>query len=431
MNFLFKLKRKLETMFFEEKVGDFLLQKIKLKNSKELLLEKISVAIKLNESQGVKEIFNLLNDEFNFVRFKYLGIDAIYIDHLSQLIYKSQNSTILKKEYDSILNDFSSIPPNSLSVCDWDKAVFICNFYGLFKLSGVCRKKAADYITERYECDQKTIHSIAMFKVCLDFGDYEKASEIINKIVSRNDSHYVKYLHDNFFNYKDKNKVSLSKLDKNQEKFLELINDKNIAIVAPGLIDINEGIINEINSFDLIIYFNYKGLKIDDRFTIPFLSYYNGESSYNLRSIFESFSDDLVFSVFKSKDLQYKENLVKGGRAKYIDRDLSKLFFSQSPNMLQIILDDILKYNSNKIKVFGVNFYLSDKIYFDGYNNSLDLANTRRSLSYHNILSQVNYVRNLYNIGVLELEQSTIDIINMDEVDLLGAFESIYSNIER
>ncbi|MCE7536810.1 hypothetical protein [Aliivibrio fischeri] len=431
MNFFFKLKQQIEVLFFEERVLDSIFRKIKLKNSKEELQQKILIATKSDTREGKDKIFKLLNYEFNFLKIKQLGLSPKHVKRLSELIYQSHNGKILKEEYKSLLDDFSCLQPVSLSICNWDKIVFICNINGLFKLSGICRQKSIDYVVERYKNDQTIISTIARFKVYLDSGDYEKANLILNKAILISKSRYVRCLHENFYNYGNIPPFKNYELDKNKKLFSDLIANKKVAIVAPGLVDINEEVINEINSFDLIILFNYKGRKIDDRIIAPFLSYYNGESSFLLSSTFESFVNDLKFVVFKSKDLAYKEELINTGRAKYIDRDLNQFFFSQSPNMLQIILDDILKYKASKVKIFGVNFYLSKNIYFKGYRDSGDRDVILRGFSYHNMISQINFVRNIYKVGAIELEQSTVDIINMDEADLLGAFESIYSNIER
>jgi len=53
-----------------------------------------------------------------------------------------------------------------------------------------------------------------------------------------------------------------------------------------------------------------------------------------------------------------------------------------------------------------------------------------RAFAFHNILSQVNFIRNLHKTGRIELDQACLDVINMDESELLNAYELIYSKFE-
>jgi hypothetical protein len=423
MVFLLKTKKNFQNVFFEDDVVNYIFQKIKLKNKKEKIQSRIENIKKRKGNNGVDEIFKLLHWELNTLTFKHCGIKSEYIKSLSEFIYG--NEKINKDMYESFLNCFYSINPASLSISNWNKISYICNANGLFRLSGICRRKLIDYITERYKGNKKIVSLIAMFKVSIDLGDYKMAGYFINQAIAINKSDYVRYLYEKFYDYELRSKVEKS----SENIFADLINNKKVVIVAPGLVDINESIIDEINSFDLMILFNYKGKKIDERFNIPFISYYNTDSALKLKPTFNNFFNDLKFAVFKSDKYTIQQDVLEQGRAKYVDRDLSNFFIVNYPNMLQIILDDILMYNAKKIKVFGSNFYLSENIYFDGYNDPDVSMNMCRSFAHHNILSQVNYIRNLYKIDVIELDKACLNVINMEESELLDAYERIYSNI--
>ncbi len=428
MNFFLERKKD----FFNENLALYFLQKISYKSNKTKLQKKIFSSVALKSDIGTKKIFKILKWEFKTTAFNVSAITSKNIESLSKLIYQSHNSKIQKNKYELVLNDFKSQSPISLSVNDWHKLGFICNANGLFRLSGICRKKATDFVIKRYENNKNIVSSIAMFKVCLDLGDYTKAEKIIKKAISINKSDYVRYLYENFYNYK--NPPIIKPLDHNQTLFNKLINNKKIAIVAPGLVERSEEVIKDINSYDLIVFFTYKGNKIDNRFNIPFISYYNTGAGSKLKDSFKDCVSDLEFSVFKKKSHRYQHELISKGMAKKVDRNLNEFFFVQQPNLLQIVLDDLLMYSAQKIKVFGANFYLNKNIYVEGYlfanTATKELSEMWSAFSYHNILSQVNYVRNLYKINSIELDQACFNVVDMNEEELLTAYESMYSNIE-
>lgn len=420
--------------FLNESLAEYYLQKLCLKSNKTKLQKKIHSCITLDSDKGPKEIFKTLKWEFKTTTFKASDITYRNIERLSVLIYQSNNSGIKKDGYELVINDFLSLSSNSLSVNDWDKLGFICNANGLFKLSGLFRKKATDFVIERYK-KKRTIKSlIAMFRVYLDLGNYGQAEKVIEQIKSKNSSNYVSNLYTSFYNYQNNKKDKDTHSDNIKNTFSELIKNKKIAVVAPGLVEIDESVVNDINSYDLIILFNYKGNKMDERFSLPFISYYNSEGGVILKDSFKNFSNDLAFSVFKKISQPYQHELNNKGRAKQVDRDLNEYFFVPQPNLLQIVLDDILIYSPQKIKVFGSNFYLNKNKYYKGYiysgRSEEKSSDMWRAFAYHNILSQINYVRNMYNINAIELDKACLDAINMSEDELLDTYESIYSNFK-
>jgi len=429
MTFFYKVQQ----YFYDGNLSSYILQKLRLESNKQKLQKKILSATTQENYIAQKKIYKLLRWELKLIFFKKSASIGNIIDILSELIYQSNNSGVNKKKYEQYLNTFSLIPADTLSNNNWQMLGFICNINGLFRLSGICRELGASHTRKKYENNKSIFNLLAMFRLEFDSGNYDRAEKLLAEAQQNSKSNYIKDLHDKFYNYKninDRQKI----LNKNQEAFQKQILNKNIVIIAPGLININQEVIDEVNSFDLIIFFNYKGNKIHKDFNLPFMSYYNSEAALVLRDSFDSFSNDLEFSVFKKISNKAQKILVNKMKGKTLDKDLDRLFFVQQPNLLQLLLDDLLPYRTNRIKVLGSNFYLNEKKYFDGYisDNKPNETHTDmwRAFAFHNILSQVNFIRNLHKTGRIELDQACLDVINMDESELLNAYELIYSKFE-
>lgn len=427
---IFKHKNKLAKQYLNGTLDNYLLQKILLVDRESRLQKKIAKHAKSSDTED--KVLKLLVWEFNTIQIKHAGIERSLLKNIAMFICQNRHSFIDIDSYESTLSHLMSVAFDVLSVSDWNKLGFVCNANGLFRLSGICRGKAVELALKRVETDKKIVSLLSAFKAFFDKGDFQQAHILLDQAVSISSADYVQYLKKSFYNYLSPTAEYAYCLDAGGKKYNEMVHGKKVAIVAPGLVDITDAIINEINSFDCIVVFSYKGQKIDKRFNAPNISYYNCGTASMLKDDFDDFVYDLDFVVFKSLDHVYQDELVAQVRAKKREYDLKELFFVHDPNLVQIALDDLLRFNPEKIKVFGSNFYLNEKIYADGYELAplSDADAMWRACANHNVLSQIHFVRNLYNINVIELDDICLKIINMDDSEILACYEKLYSNIK-
>jgi hypothetical protein len=146
-----------------------------------------------------------------------------------------------------------------------------------------------------------------------------------------------------------------SVLDSN---FYSLINGKSVAIVGP--IESND--IDEINDFDIIVRFNYKGN--EGYLNRTDISYYNGQNGdYIVDNMGGKIPKDLKAAVFKTPIV---DNVTGSMCIRKMHSIADYFMLDNSANMLPNIVSDLLLYSPSKIKVFSCNMYIS---FGHGYNS--------------------------------------------------------------
>jgi hypothetical protein len=191
--------------------------------------------------------------------------------------------------------------------------------------------------------------------------------------------------------------------------FYNRVHKKNIAILAPGILHFDEKLIDELKEFDEIIPITYMNEQYSE---LPYpikISYYNEERSKRLIND-KSFREGINLDIYCVKTTgNYYPNF------REIIKDCHKWFLG-SPNMVQVAVYDLLCQQPARIKVFGMNFFLSKHSYNPVYQSSLskyslDSKTSSYSLSIHNILSNYMYIKNLYSNGLIELDQNATTLI--------------------
>lgn len=218
---------------------------------------------------------------------------------------------------------------------------------------------------------------------------------------------YLKHIHENvvaFIKYDDPN----NGYDFNYAK---QIKGKKIAILAPGLLSYEQSLIQELKNFDEIIPLNYSNTQFENFPLAVRISYY-GNNGYS--NLIKKDPYDLNLEIYC-----LKTNLQSTVGYRQIFNEPYK-WFSGSPNMGQRTINDLLHHGASNIKVFGMNFYLAEKIYNKSYINSVSLFHDnnlnydllREGLAHHNPISNFIYTRNLYRQNLIDFDKNAISIID-------------------
>ena len=100
------------------------------------------------------------------------------------------------------------------------------------------------------------------------------------------------------------------------------------------------------------------------------------------------------------------------------------------------------------VKLYNMNFFVSERPYFSGYRNqSVDaqgcvceldslgstgvLLNRCLSLAIHEPLSQLHFVQNLWRAGRVSADAACTEVLRMSDVDYLRALDTVYGRDAR
>ena len=209
------------------------------------------------------------------------------------------------------------------------------------------------------------------------------------------------------------------------ETFRALLQGKSVAIVGPAASDAKVG--PEIDSFDVVIRPNYLG---DTNRPDPDIfgsrtdvSYYNSEhcEKVHLSGQAEHFND-LRYMAFPYNQYSFQKPIFWQGKARVFSRNPH--FFNGVPNMIQCIVHDILPFDPSRVKIFNTNFYLSKQLYYGSYTSQHKLL--LPTLAEHDLVSQLNYIRNLWRAGVVEADEACEFVLGLPAKEYMERIDAVH-----
>ena len=221
--------------------------------------------------------------------------------------------------------------------------------------------------------------------------------------------------------------------------FADYVRGKKIAIIgpAPSEIDHNEEI---KRNFDIIIRMSYRGLDglpENERELGVQISYYNSVKPLEMlleQDMKNSFLEDLDFVVVKARNKHIQRHkLSRFTKVRFALYSGTKFFFLGKHNLLQIILQDLSNYSPSCIKIFYANLFLSDSPYDKEYMTSVQKRHFEggrllywvEALAKHNIISQYDYVRQLYCRGIIEADTRLSEILELGVTEYVNHMEKL------
>jgi hypothetical protein len=314
----------------------------------------------------------------------------------------------------------------------WLNLAYLTFLNGLFYSACLIRDKAIERALSQDEGDSLEVNVlIKAFKAAVDCSDFMSAERSLNRLEKilgmRKYSQNVKaYLLLNKGEVEKARKILTKKFNRQDRKFARYIRNKSVAVVGPASSE--KSLENEINSFDVVIRNNLisgayspKGIKAEYRADC---SYYNGwVASEICKKNQIRFLEQYDYCMFKYIEFDYQKSFKKRGKAR--EAKMPVFFFNGSPNMIPIILYDLLNFEPNRIKVFNVNFYLAKTVYKKDYYNK-EMFKGRRSLAAHDALSNFNFVRNLYKVDLIEADEECTFVLEMSPQEYSKRLEEYY-----
>lgn len=345
---------------------------------------------------------------------------------------------------DILLQHTRSLDVSCLPSRRWVLLHCACIHNGLFTAGGVARENAIEAAYREASDTRASGESLVQgCKAAIDQGDFESADRFLGRLRSVDPRNSLirdlqKYHCLNRGDIHGLQALGTDKLSKQDSSFSEYIKGRSIAVVGPAPSGSNVGA--EIDSFDVVIRFNYRGRQFlpDPRefgSRVDVSNYAFGLVKYisTLRNL--AFFDDLRFAVFKGLTHDFQKHLLKAGRGRILNKNY--LLFNGFPMALQHALFDLLHFAPPRLKLFHVNFFLTRTRYHTGYSIAGGHRGTPEdvvssafmrwySFSLHGIVNQLNFTRNLWKAGLVEADSGCEDVLRLTPAEYLSKMEELY-----
>ena len=368
---------------------------------------------------------------------KCIGADSDSI--INDLLKTAYN----KKQYDCILNESSlrnTIEHKKSSVFNctqWKNLSFMANYLGLFQVSYALRKKVIEYLYGKNINNMSNDELCDLFRVALDQNDYKIAKKAISKLFGIGiglfeEAKKAQLFLDLVCNT-DKKIKNANKIYTNDDKlFAEYVKDKRIAIVGAAYPKEKKG--NEIDEYDLVVRLNYFGeAHLADSEYLgkkTNIAYYSGLTETGKKLLHQKERDfiyDLDFIVQKSKLNVLSISGVKERLAYLFDR----FTFQGCLNMMQIVVLDLLMFDIKEIKIFNIDFFLNKCLHYDGYyflGGAPNIKTVTPSLAYHDVITQINIIRNLWRNNACNVDNNVEKILKMSNESIMSEYSKLFSH---
>jgi tetratricopeptide (TPR) repeat protein len=218
-----------------------------------------------------------------------------------------------------------------------------------------------------------------------------------------------------------------------EAQFTQLITGRRIAVVGPGSTPIPNG--DEIDGFDTVIRTKVRGSVPDDvaamAGTRTDISYYSDASVRLLDAeIREALSSRrLTMAVVRPSTYdRARRKICRFGDLRYMPSQDSATFESTHFAMQRIIYD-VVRYDPANVKLFNIDFYLSQDPYVVDYTSEVEdiyRANdlrTLRTAAVHDLYSDFDFVQCLHRRGLVDVDDRLVELLRMTPDEYLVELE--------
>ena len=391
----------------------------------------------INKSKKVNNIVNraykrYLNDEKNEI--KNLGINykndvekrllELVCNLTNEYVYRNKIEEKTYKGIESILsNDVKKISENLLLYLEM---FLLCS--GLYELAYKVREVNNLKKIGRYEKNGKVSVKDVMplFWAYIEKRDYQKSVEIFDKAgkcARRYLDKEIKFLK-SVLKGKLEDKI-VSNSSQEDALFGDLVRGKRILVIGPAEngVDIEE----YISEHDVIISMIYRGNLEANIQGKTHISYYSNLACRKMDENKE-FLADLDMAVFKRVEHDFQKEMIESGNAREchgfkmkkaeIPEEMKVMMLYSylcAPNLLQVILIDLLLFKPEKITVVNTNLFLAVKRYNSKYKvegTKQGNKSFRRSFALHNMINMFQLTKLLVDNNLVEVDSVCKSILD-------------------
>lgn len=395
-----------------------------------------SSAGRSSAANGVLE--SLLQDVFVKNTGKYPGAPPLFINQLADYIHLTRSfySDTVKQE--TILFEAKALKPSLLPASLWLLLCRVCQENGQFILGNTFRNKAIMNVHEISHSRKATHKEIShALRASLDQCDNDASLHLLqklkNKLVSKGKFNaFSRFMEITGFISSQHVQLEKSYEDVNDTSYSNLITGRSIAVLGPAPSEIN---LEEVyKHYDVVVKLNYKGHNHFSSFSKSsqqtLVSYYNSENALKVHDDNNfQFFNDLRFSCYRVIKHDFQKNLSKQKKARVMYSPNYFLFNGQA-QLVQNTVYDLLFFEPKKIKLFNINFFTSKTPYRQNYSindERKDRLWRFQSFANHDLISQLNFVRNLFKNNRIEVDDECLEVIKMTDQKYLAVIEDNFT----
>ena len=217
-----------------------------------------------------------------------------------------------------------------------------------------------------------------------------------------------------------------------EKAFAKYIENKSIAIVGPLKSTLNLG--EEIDSHDVVLRFNYRGVDESLRKSNGIktnLSFYILEILIKdrINATQSNYINELDWAIF---DTGHNENSIcftgvtTNLRSRYCDAyDYANPYFKGTANGIQRVLLDLLRFKVGKIKIYNTNLYLENS-YEENYKSRGSLGADHFNFIWHDPLSNFIFLKRLKEFSIIDTDEVLAKILHLTPRQYIESLDEQY-----
>jgi hypothetical protein len=418
-----------------------------------------------NENQTIEESLVYFHHKFDAENF--VGVEFLLNNAIEKSINNAKKWILLKEEFLNILEDVkminvslwtslkgdafinkiqsfsqrcdNSLEANLLPYQVWFVFSNLFIFARLYKKYQLARTNARDSILAMEEiCNTP----FARYKInaLIEANREEEYILLRNKLLQNNRVYIQKYLQllgnsEHYFNCIEPKRDFYDKFFTIKEKaFSNYIKNKSIAIVGPLQSGLNIG--EEIDSHDVVLRFNYSGLKNFSKEEFgekTDMSFYISEILLKDKLDIEKVSymnqlDWVIMDTSHSEDDICFLGLNTNIRQRYpAGHAFATTMLKGAPSGIQRVIMDLLRFDTGKIKVFNTNLFLENN-YAEAYRSRGKQGADHFNFFWHDPLSNFIFLKRLKASSTIDTDEILSKILEMSETEYIDALELRYGS---
>ena len=299
--------------------------------------------------------------------------------------------------------------------------------YGLYSVGCIIRCQAAKLVLEEGFNNKSSQNILERYlSAAFEEGEYAELQNSLEKLIASNRDNKEIFLLDLLL-HKIIMKVRNKKIIKDEyleRNYLETIKGKRVAIVGPSPTNLMNG--KEIDTFDVIVRFNYKGENLSTNYygSRTDISYFNGANSKDIEKNYKGLDiGDLKAAVYK---IPVEENLLICKCNRRMPLPIEYFMLDNSPYALQNVVADLLLYKPLEIKVFSIDMFLTNKrdISYGVMDKSFwDEFYPRAG---HDPYSNYLFIEYLYSNNFISVDLKLKKILDLGIVEYMKELQEVY-----
>ena len=344
-----------------------------------------------------------------------------------RLIDSNKGSSDINKYINELHNETLSLPFTQNSSFALLELYALLLEYGLYSIGCIIRSQSAKLVFEEglnNKSSQKIIERY--LSAAFEEVKYDELQDSLEKLIAIKRDNDEIFLLDLLLHkiIKTKSNKKIIKDEYLNRNYLEIIKGKSVAIVGPTPTNLTNG--KEIDNFDVIVRFNYKGENLSNNYygSRTDVSYFNGANTRDLEKNIEKYSlQDLNALVFK---VSFQEDKFNCKCVRRMLLPLEHCMLDNSPYSLPNIIADLLLYQPQKIKVFSIDMQLSSKRDMSYGLMIASFWDTYYPRAGHDLYSQYKFIEYLYTNNFISVDSKLKEILDVGIVEYMKELQEIY-----